>query len=68
MLVERIVGDAHLRDAGEFGRRRGGSRDILARDEHVDRRAELQRGGERARGQIAQMPVRDLGQKKRRHG
>ena len=67
MRVERIVGHAHFGHACELsGRRRGGA-DVLAGDQHIDRTAELERGGERARGRVVQLAAGDLGQKKGRH-
>ena len=66
--VERIVGDAHLRHASEFRRARRRLADVLPGDENIDRRAEFDRGGQRARGQVAQLAVGDFRQQKRRHG
>ena len=67
MRVEGIVGDKHLRHALELGGARRGGADVLAGDQHVDRTAELERGGERARGRVVQLSARDFGQKKARH-
>ena len=68
MGVERVIGDAHLRHAAEFGRARRRLADVLPGDENVDRRAEFGRGGQRAGGQVAQFAVGDFRQQKRRHG
>ena len=67
MLIKRIVGDAHPRDAGELGRGLRGARDIAAGDQHIDRRAQLQRRRQRPGGDVGEMAVRDFGKKQGRH-
>ena len=67
MGVERIVGDAHLGDARELRGRLGRRADVMAGDQDVDRLPDLERGGQRARGHVAQGAARDFGQKKGRH-
>ena len=68
MGVGRAVGDPHLGDAGKLRRGFRGRADALPGHEHVDRLPDLERGGQRPRGHVAQAPARDFSQKKSRHG
>ena len=67
VLVGRVVGEEHLRDAVELRRRFGDGARALARHQHMHGLAERLGGGERLVGGVLERLVVVLGDEKRRH-
>ena len=67
MGVGGRVGHEHARDALETGGGLGGGGDVMAGDQNIHGRAERAGGGQRLGDGVAQLALRDIGQKKGLH-
>ena len=67
ILLARKRDMHNARDARQLGGRFSSAGDIASRDQHIDGPAQVQRGGERPRGYVGQVTIRDFGKKEGRH-